>query len=631
MITRPGQGIVGWVIQHGQPVYCGDVTKDQRYIEVWPDIRSGMYVPLKIGERTIGCLSVESGQVNAFSETDEWLLVTLATQAASALENARVFEETRQRLAELETVDRISIALRTALKQDEMLEIVLEEMLAALNATDGSINLLNDVTGKLHKTITRGWLSEFTESIQPGEGIFETVFASGNTYITRDFVNDPLIRPEWREQLPSGWGGACVPIHSANQMLGVLLIAVPSERELSKDEVRLLNTLAEMTGNALHRMRLHEETERRLEQLQALHSIDLAINASADLRVTLGVLVKQVTSQLKVDAASVLLLNPHAQTLEYAAGCGFHTSLAQTARMRLGESYAGRAALERRAVRVDDPAQIQESPNFAALWAGERFAAYYGVPLIAKGQIIGVLQVFHRARLDPDPEWVEFFETLAQQAAIAIDNTQLFDSLQRSNAELSLAYDVTIEGWSHALDLRDKETEGHSLRVTEMTLLLARAMGISEAEIVHIRRGALLHDIGKMGVPDSILLKPDKLTDDEWVIIQLHPKYAFDMLSPIAYLKPALDIPFCHHEKWDGTGYPRGLKDEQIPLAARLFAVVDVWDALRSDRPYRAAWPEEQALEHIKTGSGAHFDPKVVELFIEVISKKANEHGHGAG
>jgi putative nucleotidyltransferase with HDIG domain len=247
---------------------------------------------------------------------------------------------------------------------------------------------------------------------------------------------------------------------------------------------------------------------------------------------------------------------------------------------------------------------------------GEGFNAYYAVPLVAKGHVMGVLEVFHRMALDPDPEWLDFLEALAGQAAIAIDNGTLFDDLQRTNVELSLAYDTTLEGWSKALDLRDKETEGHTQRVTEMTVRLARSMGVSEADLMHIRRGALLHDIGKMGIPDSILLKPGPLTDEERDVMQRHPVYAYELLSPIAFLKPALDIPYCHHEKWDGTGYPRGLKGEQIPLAARIFTVVDVWDALCSDRPYRQGWPEERVLEHIASLSGSQFDPSVVEAFL---------------
>jgi PAS domain S-box-containing protein len=205
--------------------------------------------------------------------------------------------------------------------------------------------------------------------------------------------------------------------------------------------------------------------------------------------------------------------------------------------------------------------------------------------------------------------------------AIGLDVTSAkksSEALRRANQALSFAYDQTIEGWSRALDLRDKETEGHSLRVTEMTLRLAELAGMSEAEMVNVRRGALLHDIGKLGVPDAILLKPGELTDEEWLQIRKHPEYGYSLLSGIEYLRPALDIPYCHHEKWDGTGYPRGLKGEEIPLAARLFAVVDIYDATRSDRPYRKAWTSEQAVEHIKSLAGTHLDPRAVEYFLKI-------------
>jgi putative nucleotidyltransferase with HDIG domain len=230
----------------------------------------------------------------------------------------------------------------------------------------------------------------------------------------------------------------------------------------------------------------------------------------------------------------------------------------------------------------------------------------------------GVLEIFHRSALDADQEWLEFLETLAGQAAIAINNTSLFNGLQRSNADLARAYDATLEGWSRALDLRDKETEGHSQRVTELTLRLALALGVSQNDLVHVRRGALLHDIGKMGIPDGILLKPGPLSDEEWVIMRRHPTHAYELLSPITYLRPALDIPLYHHEKWDGTGYPHGLAGDQIPLTARLFAVADVWDALRSDRPYRKSWDEDKTRAYLRDQSGLHFDPAVVETFMQM-------------
>jgi len=185
--------------------------------------------------------------------------------------------------------------------------------------------------------------------------------------------------------------------------------------------------------------------------------------------------------------------------------------------------------------------------------------------------------------------------------------------------EVLAAYDKTIEGWSRALDLRDKETEGHTQRVTELTLRLAQAAGLSDESLVHIRRGSLLHDVGKLGIPDSILLKPEPLSVAEWEVMKMHPVYAYEWLSVIEYLLPALDIPYCHHEKWDGSGYPRGLKGEEIPLAARLFMLADVWDALTSDRPYRKAINSEDALQHIRDGAGRHFEPRAVELFFKVV------------
>ena len=357
-------------------------------------------------------------------------------------------------------------------------------------------------------------------------------------------------------------------------------------------------------------------SQRRLDRLAALRAIDLAITSSLDLRLTLDIFLDQVSTQLRVDAVAVLLHNAGQGALSVAAARGFRSASYLQARVRLGEGRAGRAALERRLVSEVGTVALEPTSRRTGLLSADRFVSYYGLPLVAKGQLLGVLELFHRTPLAAEPEWVEFVEALAGQAAIAIENAKLFDGLQRSNQSLMLAYDATIEGWSRALDLRDKETEGHSQRVTELTLRLAQLMHMPEAELVHVRRGALLHDIGKMGVPDRILLKPGPLTDEEWVIMRQHPTFAHQLLSPISFLQPALDIPYCHHEKWDGTGYPRGLQGEAIPLAARVFAVVDVYDALTSERPYRPAWPADCVLGHLRALAGTHFDPRVVEAFL---------------
>lgn len=394
-------------------------------------------------------------------------------------------------------------------------------------------------------------------------------------------------------------------------------------------EAETITPLAGADGNVTHfiavkrDISLRKENEariqRQLNQLNALREIDLAITSSLDPRVTFNVLLAHVTQQLQIDAADILTMDAHSQTLVFSAGRGFHTDALRHTRLRIGEGLAGKAALERRIVSLDDmqhaSPSLQQSPHLNQ----EGFISYYAVPLIAKGKIQGVLEIFHRQRLSPGRTWMDFLEALASQAAIAIDNSMLFDELDQANSELIQAYDSTLEGWARALELRDFETEGHSTRVTKQALRLALKMGMGEADLVHLRRGALLHDIGKMGVPDSILHKHGPLNDSEWEIMRQHPRYAYEMLAPISYLRPALDIPYCHHEKWDGTGYPRGLKREEIPLAARVFAIVDVYDALLSDRPYRRAWSEEEAQAYLLEQKGQHFDPAVVDAFLNLL------------
>ena len=377
-----------------------------------------------------------------------------------------------------------------------------------------------------------------------------------------------------------------------------------------------------LTRDITEGKRAEAKIERQYQHLASLSAIDSVITSSFDLNLTLDIFLERVLSQLQVDAAAVLLLRPGLNSLEFAAGRGFRGSGINRLRLRFGEDIAGRAARLRKLISIPDLSHQEKPSGGAELPAEEGFRSVHATPLIAKGEVKGVLEVFQRAPLFPDAEWLEFFDMLARQAAIAIDNAVLFESLQRSNNDLALAYDETIEGWSRALDLRDHETEGHTQRVTDLTVELARLVGMTEAEIAHVRYGALLHDIGKMGVPDSILLKPDRLTDEEMATMRRHPVYAFELLSSIGYLRPALDIPHYHHEKWDGSGYPDGLSGTAIPLAARLFAVIDVWDALGSDRPYRSRWPEAKIIDHLQASSGSHFDPQMVRVFLDYVKSR---------
>ncbi|WP_407571475.1 PAS domain S-box protein [Deinococcus altitudinis] len=363
---------------------------------------------------------------------------------------------------------------------------------------------------------------------------------------------------------------------------------------------------------------LNADLQQQVRRVTALREIDQSIVSSGDLSVTLGMILDNIRLQLGVDAATVLLLKTHTLTLEYVAARGFTTAL-QGLAVRLGEELSGRVALTRQPLIIPDLQNVLMSQTWREMLNEERLMAYFAAPIIVKGKVLGVLEVLHRQPFEPSSGWLEVFEMLISQAAIAVNNDGLFQDLEQTSLELRFAYEETIEGWARALDLRDHETEGHSRRVTDLTVKLCQHLGVPSEKLMDVRRGALLHDIGKMGVPDAILLKPGKLTPEEWQKMKKHPGFAVKLLSPIKFLRPALDIPQYHHERWDGSGYPLGLSGEDIPLTARAFAVVDVYDALTSDRPYREAWSREQAVEHIRTGAGAHFDPGVVEVFIQLL------------
>ena len=538
--------------------------------------RSAMVVPLMLANQVVGVIQVFSYQLNAYTDTQLKILESLASHIASAQQNALLYNE-RARAEQQAAASEAKLHALFSAMRDVVLTIDKDGIYREIAPTNPGL-LIRPPHQLLGKSLT---------------DVFLPLQAEEFLDVTRQVLATQQVKYVEYDLTISGkqvWFSTAITPMSTDATVWVA-------RDITE------------------RKRSETHIQQQMDRLSTLRVIDQAISSSFDLRFTLSVILNQVTSQLRADAAVILLLNPQLQTLQYSAGSGFRSKVIERTHLHLGVSYAGRAVLERQTISAP-PSAVEHDPRFAALKAAEGFVTYYSTPLITKGNVVGVLEIFHRAPFESDSEWLNFLEMLAGQAAIAVDNANLFQHLQRSNIDLMLAYDTTLEGWSRALDMRDKETEGHSQRVTALTLQLARAMELSEEAILHIRRGALLHDIGKMGVPDSILLKPDKLNDEEWELMRRHPQYALDLLSPIPYLRPALDIPYCHHEKWDGTGYPRGLQGEQIPLAARLFAIADIWDALRSDRPYRPGWSAQKTRDHIKSLSGIHLDPKVVEVFL---------------
>jgi HD-GYP domain-containing protein (c-di-GMP phosphodiesterase class II) len=543
----------------------------------------------------------------------------------------------RERFNEVTMLQRISQTAATVIDIDILSDMILQDITNTLHILKAAIFLQNDNKEDFFLNTLIGVTLPPHTKIAADHPIIKLIKINDQLITRQELEILPIYRSMWREEkeiIDNLDGQIFIPLKSAGDLLGVIILGPKqSEQNFSNEEKQILLTLAQQTAVAVNNAQLYSvaqkelrerrKTEKRLQlqlnRLSALQNINIAITTNIDLQIPLYLLLDQVTDELQVDAADVLLLDEESQQLVFVAGQGFNTDALKYTKLEMGQGLAGKAAESAEVIHInnlkDGMTSLEQSPSLD----DEGFVAYFGVPLITKGKVKGVLEIFHRSELFPTEDWTDFLETLTSETAVAVDNAQLFRDLEKSNLDLAIAYETTLEGWARTLELRDQETEGHSQRVMDLTLRLSRKLGFTEEAITHIQRGAVLHDIGKIGIPDSILLKKGPLTDDEWKVMKKHPEFAFNMLSTIPFLKKAAEIPLYHHEKWDGGGYPNGLKGEDIPIAARIFAIVDVWDALRSDRPYREAWTDEEAMREIKQGKGTHFDPVILQTFIDLI------------
>ncbi len=607
------------LMQSHLPVEYSNMDVDINSEIIDPGQKSYLLVPVIHDGNIIGIIAASDQQEYKFSPSDERLMVLFGNQTAVAIINSRMFAEIKNRSKELEALASISAAMRPAQTSSEIIPIILTNLLKLANAK--SVAYLKFLP-ESHEYLIENAFGQGTSDI--GMKVSKELIYQLKLNIRKPVFFHPKEIKNFKNQpnwITKNNEAVFIPLLIDQEVAGYFHLA--SDKPLAENILNILLAVADMAGNALNRATLHEQTVNRLEHLSALRTIDNAITSSTDLTFILNILIKQVKEKLRLDAVAILLFDPITNYLEDAATIGFHSLEATKIKVRAGESYAGKAALSRKVVHIKDLSHDPEGDldNFQ-YFKKEGFIEYIANPLVVKGKLVGVLEVFHRTALDVDDEWLSFLSGIAQQAAIAIDNAKLFQELEKSNLNLMAAYDSTLEGWSNALELRDRETQGHSKRVVDMTIEIALQMGLPSEKLIQMRRGALLHDIGKVGIPDSILLKPGLLTPEERKIMEQHPVLAFNLLSSIEYLQPSLDIPYSHHEKWDGTGYPNGLIGQKIPLQARIFAVVDVYDALTSDRPYRKAWTEKDALEYIKDQTGKSFDPEVVEIFLKLIGER---------
>jgi PAS domain S-box-containing protein len=510
----------------------------------------------------------------------------------------------------------LSEKIRQTYSTEEMSQTVVHAIRSILEIETAAIALKTPENDTLYRIVygigkAKQWIgAEFSKD----QGITGYAIRSQTPYFQNNLTEDPYYlrdQPHYYDPYV-----AAVPLLSGKEPVGALMLG--RNKPFTDSDQMIITAMGELIGNALQRMLLQEKTQQTVDYLSALRKIDLTITHGRDLGERLRVLLEAVIEHQKVDAASIWLKDPQTDFYKLSAAQGFHLKELPN----LIEPYPGIRTDVTQIVHLQyEHLNNALEGDFSSLVRNEGFVNFMGIPLITKKNHWGILQLWKCSEIKPTHEWMNFLEMLAGQAAIAIEDIQLLTDLQYHINELQIAYDTTLQGWAKALEIRDAETQNHSQRVTQITIELAKRLGIAENQLPHIRRGTLLHDIGKMGIPDAILNKPGPLSPEEWQIMRRHPQMAYDILSGIPFLKPALDIPYYHHEKWDGSGYPNGLKGEEIPLAARIFAVVDVWDALLSDRPYRPAWKKHEVIAYLREQSGKQFDPKVVDAFLQLISE----------
>ncbi len=627
-----GVGITGDIVASGKSEIVNDTPHDPRTRKVpgTPvtdgEVETMMSSALIVRGKPIGAINAWRLRADGlFNESELNFLISIAHQTSISIEANRLLLETTQRAQEAAAVAEVGRDISATLQVDIVLDRIASYAQELLAAETSAVYIYEQSDAQLHAVAAKGLDAEFVKQdpMPLGRGIGGNIALNKVGEIVNYASSDPrAVTVAGTENNPfEHFMG--VPVLNKGDLTGLLVVwRTGPEQQFTPPELVFLSNLGQQAAVAIENARLFELERRRREEAENLQVAATAITSSLDVEEVLETILVALQQVTPYDSASMFLLEGDQVRIRAAKGL-------QDADLAIGQVFPAVNPLFRaiqrggKAVIVED---AHEDPRFER-WAGaERVHGWLGVPLIARGQIIGYITLDSNRPCAFDQHDAALAQTFAHQAAAAIDNARLFTSLEQTNAELSRAYDTTLEGWGNALELRDKETQGHTRRVAELTLRLARQLGIREPELTHLRRGVLVHDIGKMGVPDRILHKKATLTKSEWEQLRRHPQYAFDLLYPITYLRPAIEVAYCHHERWDGKGYPRGLMGEEIPLAARVFSVVDVWDALLSDRVYRKAWPRPKVLSYIKEQAGEQFDPRIALAFLRLMEHEDTEH-----
>ncbi len=580
----------------------------------------------------------QSYPVRLYRADDSWLYLSVNTAplyrdgeivgtisfGRDVTEEERLRRETEQRLSELSALFAVSAALREAKTLGEMLPIILRSTVQVMQCDQGLLALVDRERGEVQvRATTPDQASLLGLRTRIGEGIAGRVVQTGRPMLPADLAG--LDGPEFlRRLVHEPRAVICYPLKTAAEVVGTISLSAPLPREFSEGELKLLTAIADMAASAIHRAGLFEDLERRVHELATLFDVGKMVTATLRIEDVQEFIVRAAAQAVHADGSYLFLWTESEQRLVMQAAHGLAPDLVGQVKYRLGEGLAGWVFLEGKPANVPDVAadpRWKPEPDQERTHAAGRVISALVVPLRVGEKMLGVLGVVNKIGA-PAPSAVlqagfsasdeSLLTTLAGQVAIAIENARLYEDVRG----LSTA---TIRSLATAIDARDPYTRGHSEEVTRLAVQAARELGWSGADLEMLEFAALLHDVGKIAVPDAILHKAGPLTPDEWDIIRLHPYHSAQIIKPVEALRRIVAWVYHHQEKWDGTGYPDGLKGEAIPVGARIIAVVDAFNAMTTNRPYRRAMTRAQALEELRQCAGKQFDPQIVQVFVRLV------------
>lgn len=612
-VIRMGEGITGMVAKTGNPINVPDVQQSTYYLELVAEVRSELSVPLKAKGKVIGVLNVESDRKHAYTEEDVELLAAFGNELAIAIENARLYQEAKERTAQLELINRVVKKIGLTLDVDSLCMKLCQTIQGHFYYDYTLLFLVDEerehfvLTGYAGAPIR---MTDYSQSVGKGllglcyrkkESILENDTSNNKRFI-RKFPVNVIINSELD-----------IPLVSGDKMLGVLSLQSRTKEAFSEWDMVAMETISEHIVSSLDNARLYTYLRQSLAELSSVYEIGVSLSASRDLDELLERMYRRTSVMTGARTFYVALYDEQKDTVEFAVDYEEGKKRSKEA-YKISEvgGYTGWILRNNAPILVKDMKQDAEKYPVKPIFDGLKMRSYLGVPIRFQDRVIGVLSLQSMERHAFDESSLRLFTTFANQLGVVIENARLFTEMDVILKRLEHSYDETLRSLVSALDFRERETQYHSIRVAVYAVELAKRINIPEHELKFIYWGGILHDIGKIGVPDEILLKPSELSDVEWRVIRKHPLIGYEIIKDINFLRDASDVILYHHEWWDGKGYPYGRREDEIPLFARVFSVADALDSMTSRRPYRQAISFKEAYREIQRCSGSQFDPGIV-------------------